>query len=369
MLPIQSNFNQMEEITQNPCSSALTPHSPISISDETTLLAFVASESLDGSGSEDDPHVIQDYIINCGGSGNGIEIYGGLTSFVLIKNCEIRNGTNGIAVQHEPNVDVSDCTIEFMITYGITIAGSASIGNRIENCDVSNSPRGILLNEGVISNCVVHDITIYALYVNDGIIEKCIIYNTESAIQVNDECYLILRQNLFFNYTELLDLVVPSSSFILWDDNVLGIDGDGDGDGISDHDEYIIYGTDRFLIDTDMDNYHDGYEIQNGFDPLDDLSPTAEDLGISVPTDTDGDGLDDAFEVEIGTDPLVGDTDGDGFYDGIEVLSATDPLDANDYPGVGEDEPSGIPGFSFVFLALFAFMGIILIYKKNKIKK
>jgi hypothetical protein len=73
--------------------------------------------------------------------------------------------------------------------------------------------------------------------------------------------------------------------------------------------------------------------------------------------------------LELGTDPLIDDTDGDGFNDGIEVFSGTDPLDSNDYPGVGEDEPSGIPGFSLIFLAPFILIGIILIYKKMKLEK
>jgi len=34
-------------------------------------------------------------------------------------------------------------------------------------------------------------------------------------------------------------------------------------------------------------------------------------------------------------------------------------LDANDYPGVGEDGPSGILGYSLVFLASFALIGIV----------
>jgi len=73
--------------------------------------------------------------------------------------------------------------------------------------------------------------------------------------------------------------------------------------------------------------------------------------------------------VKIGKNPLVDDTDGDGYYDGIEVQSASDPLDPNDFLGVREDEKKGIPGYSLVFLASFALIGIILIYKKMKLQK
>ena len=71
----------------------------------------------------------------------------------------------------------------------------------------------------------------------------------------------------------------------------------------------------------------------------------------------------------MGTNPQVNDTDGDGYYDGIEVYSGTDPSDPNDYPGVGEDESSGIPGYSLVFLVSFALIGLILVYKKMKLQK
>ena len=73
--------------------------------------------------------------------------------------------------------------------------------------------------------------------------------------------------------------------------------------------------------------------------------------------------------MKIGTNPLVDDTDGDGYYDGIEVQSASDPLDPNDYPGVGEDDKNGIPGYSLTFLSSFALIGVILGYKKMKLKK
>jgi hypothetical protein len=367
MLPIQSNFNQNERITQNTISSASVPHVPISIADETALLAFVASESLNGSGTEVDPFVIENYDIDCGGSVNGIEIFSGITSYVLIKNCEIRNGSFGILISDTPNVDVSNCTIESMVGYGILMTGASSIGNYIENCYVNDTWYGIYGSyAGKVSNCIVLNTISYAILSFDGIIEKCITYNNEYAVKILGNFITTIRQNLFFNYTNLLD-GYSTPELILWDNNILGIDGDGDGDGISDHDEYFIYGTDRFLIDTDMDGYHDGYEILSGFDPLDNLSPTLEDLGISV--DTDNDGLDDSEELELGTDPLIDDTDGDGFNDGIEVFSGTDPLDSNDYPGVGEDEPSGIPGFSLIFLAPFILIGIILIYKKMKLEK
>lgn len=43
---------------------------------------------------------------------------------------------------------------------------------------------------------------------------------------------------------------------------------DSDGDGLSDSDEYNIYGTDPAKVDTDGDGYNDGDEVKNGYNPL-----------------------------------------------------------------------------------------------------
>lgn len=44
---------------------------------------------------------------------------------------------------------------------------------------------------------------------------------------------------------------------------------DTDGDGLSDFDEVEVYGTDPLKLDTDGDTYHDNWELDEGFDPLD----------------------------------------------------------------------------------------------------
>ena len=43
---------------------------------------------------------------------------------------------------------------------------------------------------------------------------------------------------------------------------------DGDSDGLTNHQEYVVYGTDPGLADTDGDGLNDGQEVQAGRDPL-----------------------------------------------------------------------------------------------------
>lgn len=107
-----------------------------------------------------------------------------------------------------------------------------------------------------------------------------------------------------------------------------GLDSDTDGDGLSDSEEIGISGTDPLSPDSDGDGIFDGWEIDNGFDPLE--PDDAE-------TDLDGDGLTGSREFSAKTDPHNPDSDGDGMPDGWEVQHGLDPLD----PGDAALDPDG----------------------------
>jgi hypothetical protein len=92
-------------------------------------------------------------------------------------------------------------------------------------------------------------------------------------------------------------------------------DLDDDADGLSDAEEQLI-GTNPLETDTDGDGLLDGFEVANGFDPLNPGDQNA---------DPDGDGLDNLTEQSAGTDPLDPDSDGDGASDGEEVASGSNP--------------------------------------------
>ena len=93
--------------------------------------------------------------------------------------------------------------------------------------------------------------------------------------------------------------------------------------------------------DTDGDGMPDGWEVEQGFDPLDDddASLDPDDDGVTNQeefghgcdphaADTDGDGLSDAEELACGSSPLSPDGDLDGLPDWVEMWCfGTDPLD------------------------------------------
>ncbi len=127
---------------------------------------------------------------------------------------------------------------------------------------------------------------------------------------------------------------------------------DSDNDGLTDYDEITIHGTGPFDSDSDNDSMPDGWEVDNGLDPLNpgdwNLDPDGDGLrnadeyfNVTDPNnpDTESDGLTDGQEVlTYGTNPLVPDTDGDGLTDVVEVMTfLTDPLDPDtDGDGFGD---------------------------------
>ena len=119
-----------------------------------------------------------------------------------------------------------------------------------------------------------------------------------------------------------------------------------DGDGLTNYEEYALYGTDLQNPDTDFDGISDGNEVyaygtsplhpDTDFDGLLDgdevylygtnpLVPYSGSGGASW--DQDGDGLGDHDEAyTYGTSPVYADTDGDGWSDGAEIARGTNPL-------------------------------------------
>lgn len=90
---------------------------------------------------------------------------------------------------------------------------------------------------------------------------------------------------------------------------MLGLNVDTDQDGLSDSFERIVSKTDPNLADTDGDGMPDGWEYNNGLNPL--SNPTDDEASA----DADGDGIANIVEMGFGTDPQKRDSDGDGIDD------------------------------------------------------
>lgn len=167
-----------------------------------------------------------------------------------------------------------------------------------------------------------------------------------------------------------LDLLTDTEETGLGTDpNVYDTDGDSYGDGWElsletdpldssshpnaldvDHDGLLVseetaYGTDYVTYDTDGDGYGDGWEVLNGFDPIDETSfPSVADPG----DDGDDDGLLEVStasgaqeETAAGTSSADSDSDNDTYLDGWEVLYGSDPMDATSVPDIFDPGPDG----------------------------
>jgi hypothetical protein len=91
---------------------------------------------------------------------------------------------------------------------------------------------------------------------------------------------------------------------------------DSDEDGLTNLAEYQFdTRLDPHNTDTDNDTMSDGWEVENGLDPIND------DRNL----DHDNDGLSNLEEYDLKTEPTDADTDGDGMPDGWEVKYDLDP--------------------------------------------
>jgi len=197
------------------------------------------------------------------------------------------------------------------------------------------------------------------------------------------------------------DLLNATMEFLYGSDP---FDADTDNDGLEDGEEVLTYGTDPTLEDTDGDLMDDYYEVNQGFDPLDDSDSQDDADGDGLTNfeefywntnphsnDTDGDGMPDKWEVYSGTNPLVDDTDldndgdgltnleeyqsgtnpsdpdtdDDGFLDSEEINAGTDPNDPEDHPKRTTLTPSMGIGFPVVIITLATIGTTIIILRKR----
>ena len=121
------------------------------------------------------------------------------------------------------------------------------------------------------------------------------------------------------------------------------ISSDSDGDGLSDEQEVLVYGSDPLAADLDSDGdgaywFEDCDDNDSSFAPgapevLDGLDNDCDEESDEdfLWIDSDGDGITDYSEFHsFSTDPASGDSDGDGLPDGVELNEMmSDPLVAD----------------------------------------
>ncbi|HME51813.1 MAG TPA: right-handed parallel beta-helix repeat-containing protein [Candidatus Lokiarchaeia archaeon] len=148
-----------------------TNHAPISINNNAQLAAF---PGITGSGTAGDPYIIQDLVIDGGGSGSDILIQN-TNVFLVIRNCSVINaGTGppdaGILLDSCMNVKVSGNTATNNGLYGIAIGFSHD--NMISGNTVTNNVQGgIYLTQ--ISNNTISGNTALHNGMNGIIVDTC----------------------------------------------------------------------------------------------------------------------------------------------------------------------------------------------------
>jgi len=338
-----------------------------------------------GSGSEADPYVIEDLIVNGSNSGSCISIENSDVYF-RIENCTVFNagsGDNdaGISLNNVTNGELTSNNCSLNNKNGIFL--NDSISNALLNNSISNNSQGISLNDGNLNFIFINNIS---SNVNNGIkisstsMNAFILYNffdgngnnayDNGTNTIWDDGY---AGNYWTNYsgadTTPLDGIgdtphpIPGSA----NDNdtkplMYLMNDDTDNDGLNNFEEYTL-GNDGFRTnvtapDSDYDNITDYWEWLNGTDPWnpdtdnDTVSDYNEIFGIlgyitnATNPDTDSDGLLDGFEYGNNTNPLDPDTDDDLILDFDEingtlgyVTNATNP--DTDTDGLRDDYEYG----------------------------
>ncbi|TXT62399.1 MAG: hypothetical protein BAJALOKI1v1_950002 [Promethearchaeota archaeon] len=187
----------------------------------------------EGSGSESDPYLIQDLIIDVKGQGSGISIFNSESNF-LIKNCTIYNAKSdeaGIFIQNSKNGIIQDCNlsnnygsglfldssnrtvvllnnfidneigINMAYSYNNNISLNEIFDNALSGCYLLNSSLNFLDNNNLYSN-------LYGLELENS--QTNTIYN--NSINSNSNGIMLI--------TSLLNNITKNNIF---DHNILGI--------------------------------------------------------------------------------------------------------------------------------------------------
>ncbi len=178
LVPIRTRGNNLDEnrlIEVPRCSD-----DPLLITGDAELLA----NKMGGNGVPGDPYIIEDLVIDAGGSGVGIMI-NGTSAHVVIRNCSVTGAGNlveegGILVKNAENVNITNCTFHDNTGYGVYFTNA--FNSSMSNSTLTGNTRGAYL---MAQNCTFRNNTI-AQNSEEGIYAK----NSHNSIFINNTIQL-----------------------------------------------------------------------------------------------------------------------------------------------------------------------------------
>ncbi|GAG99369.1 unnamed protein product [marine sediment metagenome] len=166
------NVQSAEENDYQPTSLELTPHDPISITSDSDFEVFL------GSGTEEDPYVIEGYSITTTSS-NGIYITY-TTKYFIVRNCYVDAEEIGIYISN-----VADGTATVIKNtcsnnkwgIGLSSSGSSTVINNTCN---NNSINGIYLEDSGSATVANNTFTNCGLEIYENSIDAYLSYTVEN---------------------------------------------------------------------------------------------------------------------------------------------------------------------------------------------
>lgn len=142
---LMDTFTQSSE---NPFSFDWTPHAPIEIDSDIDFLSL----GFNGSGSEVDPYIIEDYIIRPNDDSTSAISITGTTRYFIIRDCYMDWGRTGIHIDNveDNTVELINNICSFNTYTGIEISRSTG-ANLINNTCTHNEVFGILMTDSPYS--------------------------------------------------------------------------------------------------------------------------------------------------------------------------------------------------------------------------
>ena len=270
----------------------------------------LAEKATSGSGTEEDPYVIEDMLVN---SSFGLQVIWNTDAYLIVRNCTF-TGEDG---DYDTGLHIAQAS-------NILLVDNLIYGNYY----------GLVLSD----EC--YDITVQWNNITD---------NSNIPLWVKeDTANNTIWGNYFTNNgRNVYDYSANSSN------NVWSLNGVGNYYGNYEND-YQNAANDGFVWDMPY--------VLGG-----DMGKVDENPLVSIPVesdfdDTDDDGLTNIEEEALSTDDEKADTDGDGTSDHDEVQNGTDPTVANG----NEDEGFSIPGFSTTIIMIAGMLYVARIIRKSK---